>query len=465
MKNRLLASVALAAAIGLGASTANAGTFTALVAPAGTYAAEGISASTAVTAPTVVYNMGVGRAISQNFTVIVDFPAADLLVCGTPPVLTGSAGFTVTLKRCSAAQVAFDVTVTAATIPGATLTLTGIVFSATNLNVAGNTITETWSLKDPGETSFIDNVGTVQITVATSLNTITIANPGAIDTGTTTDVNNANGPLFGFVVQNDDTAFNAKATLTLNNNTLLANKPDNSGPFDFTATAGTASVSISDTAGFSGLATNQFCLDVDNDAVLCEVGEVLAVTGSGPATLTIPAASFPAVGTSRAAKSTFQATGAVSLGTGRSFSLSGTVNPAVGAQHAFSGANNSPYWTWTANATVLQSPWMSTFNASGYVNRFFLMNTGAVAVGFTATCLVEAGNTSTAGTTSGTIPGNGIVALNASSVCTFSGASRGAVQFVINSPAAAIKGTFQQQTPQAQVTDKPLQRVYAGPTF
>src|SRR5262249_9551202 len=159
------------------------------------------------------------------------------------------------------------------------------------------------------------------------------------------------------------------------------------------------------------------------------------VPAGGPATLSIPGASFPAVGTSRTMKSTFQATGSTSLGTGRSFSLSGTINPVVGAQHAFSGAFNSPYWTWGANATILQSPWMSTFTAPGYVNRFFLMNTGATTVGFTATCLVEAGNTSTAGTTSGSIPGNGTVLLTATSICTFSGASRGAVQFVINSPA------------------------------
>jgi len=65
-----------------------------------------------------------GGSLEPQIHAETDFPAADLLVCGTPPVLTGSAGFTVTLKRCSAAQVAFDVTVTAATIPGATLTLT-----------------------------------------------------------------------------------------------------------------------------------------------------------------------------------------------------------------------------------------------------------------------------------------------------------------------------------------------------
>ena len=465
MNRKLFASVALAATIGLGAITANAGSFTALVPPAGTYAAEALTAATPLTAPTVVYVMGVPRATSQNFTVIITTPAIDIITCGGgAPTLTGSAGFTVTLKRCGPNEVAFDVTVTAPTVVGATLTLTTFTLASHNLNVAGNSILTTWSIKDPGETSFIDNAGPLTFTVATSLNTVNVS-AVALDTLTVTDVNCPAGPLFCFLpvvpalTVLDDTTFIARAGLLLSNNPTSAKTPGGVTAFDFTTTGGSVTVSIADTAGFGGLAAGGFCLDVNNDAVLCGAGEVMTVPAGGPATLTIAAAAFPAVGTTRAMTSSFTASGTTSLGTGRSFTLTGTVTPAVGLAHPVV-AGFSPYWTWSANATVLQSPWMSTFTAPGYTNRFFLMNTGAVTVGFTATCIVEAGNTSTLGTTSGAIPGGGTVMLNATSVCAFSGTSRGAVIFVINSPAGNIKGTFQQVTPQNQVTDKALERPY-----
>ena len=486
MNRKLFASVALAAAIGLGASTANAGSISA-PAVATSYAAEALTAATVVTMPTITYTMGVARAAGANFTVLFDFPVADTLSCAPAPTLTSSqANYTVSLKRCGGvgtggtgiAPLAYDVVVTAAGgIVGDTFTITngaaGMKFTPQNLNVAGNSVTLVVAIKDPGETSQIDNAASLSKVIATSLNAVNVFGP-AKDVATVVDVNNGAGPLFGFVANATpppDTITTAAAFLTLSNNSTSAVLPDGITVYDFKVGGGTAVVTVTDTSAFSGLAASPaFCLDLDlTGPGTCNTAAEIGVVAAASATFTIPAASFgvgPAPLTQPTATS-FKASGTTSLGTGRSFSVAGTITPTVGSAHGLAdpAAANGNFWTWGANATVLQSPWMSTFTASGYTNRFFLMNTAGAAVGWTATCLVEAGNTSTAGTTSGTIPAGGIATIPASSVCTFSGASRGAVIFVINAPAAAIKGTFQQVTPQAQVTDKPLERVYLLGTF
>ena len=488
MNRKLFASVALAATIGLGASTANAGSISA-PAVATSYAAEALTAATVVTMPTITYTMGVARAAGANFTVLFDFPVADALSCAPAPTLTSSqANYTVSLKRCGGvgtggtgiSPLAYDVVVTtpsAGGVVGDTFTITngaaGMKFTPQNLNVAGNSVTLVVAIKDPGETSQIDNAASLSKVIATSLNAVNVFGP-AKDVATVVDVNNGAGPLFGFVANATpppDTITTAAAFLTLSNNSTSAVLPDGITVYDFKVGGGTAVVTVTDTSAFSGLAASPaFCLDLDlTGPGTCNTAAEIGVVAAATATFTIPAASFgvgPAPLTQPTATS-FKASGTTSLGTGRSFSVAGTITPTVGSAHGLAdpAAANGNFWTWGANATVLQSPWMSTFTAPGYTNRFFLMNTAGAAVGWTATCLVEAGNTSTAGTTSGTIPAGGIATIPASSVCTFSGASRGAVIFVINAPAAAIKGTFQQVTPQAQVTDKPLERVYLLGTF
>ena len=329
------------------------------------------------------------------------------------------------------------------------------------------------AIKDPGETSQIDNAATLTKVIATSIQAVNVFGP-AKDVATIVDVNNGAGPLFGFVAGGAapaDTITTAAAFLSLNNNTTSAVNPDGVTVYDFKVGGGTAVVTVTDTSGFSGIgASPAFCLDLDlTGSGTCNTAAEIGVLAGSTETFTIPAASF-GVGASpftQATPASFKAIGSTSLGTGRSFSVSGTITPTVGLAHGLADptGNNSNFWTWAANATVLQSPWMSTFVAPGYTNRVILMNTAGAPVGFTATCFVEAGNTSTAGTTSGTIPAGGIVVIATTSLCTFSGATRGAIQAVINAPAAAIKGTVQQVTPTGVITDKAMERVYLLGTF
>ena len=191
------------------------------------YATEGLTAPAAITLPAVVYTLGVSRAVGQNFTFIVTPSAGSLdpTTCTGSPggVWIGSAGLTTATKRASATECALDVTVTAATAVGATITGTGIKFTATPLATAGSSITFNVALKDPGETSFIDNSGSVTRVVATGINAINIY-AWESDTRTITNVNDPNGPLRGFIAtaggacapSDNDSITTAKAWWRLN---------------------------------------------------------------------------------------------------------------------------------------------------------------------------------------------------------------------------------------------------------
>ena len=93
------------------------------------------------------------------------------------------------------------------------------------------------------------------------------------------------------------------------------------------------------------------------------------------------------------------------------------------------------------NGAQLITPWMTT--APGFISRVVLTNSSSAAATFTVAVKGEAGNTVTPVTASGTVPGNGMLIVNATDLATTSGASRFAATFTFASPRANIDGAYQ----------------------
>ena len=460
-KQNLLLQTAVAAALAGMYGTAFAGSISSPAADssATVYAAEALTSSTVVTTPSITYTMGVNRAIGQDFTIVFTPSAGSTLVPGNCLAANftaaglGSAGVTFSTKRASASECAIQVGVTSATDTTTTITsigagtagVQGLVLATHPLATAGSSVSYTVNLWDLGETARIDNSGPLTRVVGTSINAINVY-AAASDIATVADVNNGNGPLKGFLANSTapaDTASVAAANLTFSNNPTSAKTADGSTVFDFAATAGTVTVALTDaSSSFSGLATGKLCLDKDNDATYCEAGEVFpAAVGSTATLATIPSSAFSAAPSAATRAISFQADGTTSLGTSRTIAVAGSVTPTVGSAHAFAdtATKNATAWVWSANAIELWTPYFST--APGWISRFVFQNTGA-AVGYTATCAAEVGNTVVAGTAiAGTLTA-GQTVLQAADVCTFSGASRGSVRFIINAPVGAIHGSY-----------------------
>jgi len=446
MKKFTVKATALAIASVCG-SAAFAGSITTPVndAAAVVYAAEALLSTTDLTVPSIVYTMGVARTTAQDFTVILTpsagatFTTAGCLAA--LPTIGGAGAATVSQKRSSASECAYEVDVTTAFTTATTLTFANLVFDTHGLNVAGGNASVTVALKDLGETAFIDNSGTLTRKVATSVQAVNIY-AAAADTATTADVNATGGPLTGFVAGGAapaDTAIIAKANLTFDNNSANAKAADGTTNFDFAATAGTAAVTLTGTT--SGLKTDSFCIDLDADATLCETGEKFTATATAATLTGIASTTFPAQGATATRLVSFEADGTTQLGTSRSFAVSGTITPAVGAAEALAdtASKNATWWTWTANASQLMTPYLST-NAQ-YVTRFSLLNTGSTDVGYSVTCYTENGSTATNGAT-GTLKASKTTVVAAADACSFSGAPRGAVMFTINAPINTVKGVY-----------------------
>jgi len=463
-KRNLILQAAVAAALVSAFGGAYAGAITSPVndAAATKYAAEALTSSTAVTTPDVVYTMGVARTTAQDFTMIFTPSAGATL---TPAnclganftVAGGGAAATISTKRASATECAVEVDVTTAFTTATTITssaggTSALVLATHPLATAGSSVSYTVALKDLGETAYIDNTGTLTRVVATSLNAVNVY-AAASDTDTTADVNAVAGPLKGFEAGGAapaDTAAVAAAYLTIDNNSVGAKIADGATAFDFKTTTGTLTISLTDAnKAFSGLKANKLCVDLNSvGASACGAGEIFTVTGS-TGTITTPAANagatvtqIPATGATNTVWATFENDTTTALGTSRTIAVTGTVNPAVGAAHAFAdtASKNATAWVWDANAIELWSPYFST--ASGWISRFVFQNTGTASVGYSATCLAETGNTVIPGAavTGTLVPGMTVV--NAADVCTFSGNTRGNVRFIINAPAGNIHGTY-----------------------
>jgi len=468
MKNFSQKALVAAAVAACGVS-AHAGTVAA--ASVRTYAVEALTSTTAVTVDTISYTMGVARASSQGFTVILRQPSGSTtsLVCpAAPTVGTNAAGAAiVTVKRSSATECAYDVdlnTNSTNVAVGNTINFTGVGLNSHGLAVVGGSESLNIALYDTGETARVDNSADKTFTVANSAAAVTLG--AAADTATSADVgyNSGNSPLFGFIAGGDDTATNAVATFNIGINSTLVNAAGNAVT---NAVIGNVVVTVS--GDFSGLVTTF------NAAAGNSVVTVAGPNASTPAvTYTAGGASSTAVFTV-AGGSNLNAAGTAtnvsvklvtaatqSLGTSRTFGVSGVVNPAIGAQRTLTG--NSSWWTWTANAIELRSPFFNNDNSTGNLTRFFFQNTGAAA-SYSAACQAESGVTVTYGTAKTGTLGAGLTAVNAADICTFSTGKRGSITFTINSSIGKVKGVYQQAVNGSSTAYIALDRPFGTNTY
>lgn len=426
------------------------------------YAVEGLVNTTDVTSPAIVYTMGVARTVAQDFTIIMTPSAGATFTAGTcaaslPTLGAGAGAFTATIKRASTTECAYEVDVTTATDTTTTLAFAAPVFDSHTLATAGNTASITLNLWDLGETARIDNSSALSRVVAVSGNALTLT--ATADTGTVADVNHANGPLFGFVAANDDTAGIAKASFVVGNNSGAApfKLPDGVTNWDFNLHGTSIAVTVAG-SNFTGLAATT---PVKLIGTAPAVTKTMTTTASTATSSILPADMVGGVG-NYTYSVTMEAAGNTSLGTSRVFGVSGVGDVATGADVTLAG--NGSWWTWSANAIQLISPYFS--NDGSHVTRFVILNTGATAATYSTTCYAETGNTMTAGAGASGSLVSGTNVITASDVCTFSGAPRGSMVFTINAPAGNIKGTYNQYNTTSGATSfGPMERPNAGSTF
>lgn len=475
-------AVALASVCG---SAAFAGSIT-LPAATTKYAVQSLIGTTDVTLPTVRYQMGVARTTAQDFTVIIkptagaSFTAASC-TAGLPTITLGGAAtgaFTATIKRASTSECAYEIDVTTAfSAPSGadvvSLNFAGLVLDSHTLNVAGNTAGITVGLWDLGETARIDNSTDLTATTAESGNALTLT--ATQDTATVADVNATGGPLFGFLANGTapaDTATVASARFVLGNNvggTWLL--PDGATAWDFNLHGTGINVTIAGT-NFTGLhATTPVTVTVPAGAA------PTVTTGASTATFTLLPANITGGNVNHNIDVNMTAAGNASLGTSRTFGVSAVADVQTGADLALAG--NATWWVWSANAIQLSTAFSTTDSGAGLIRRFFFQNTGTSAATYTATCAPESaaardsfigssGNAAVTAVAGDRASGSlfaGQTVIDASRICTLTGASRTTVTFTINAPAANIKGVFMTAPNGGTPAFIALERPYAGSTY
>jgi len=98
--------------------------------------------------------------------------------------------------------------------------------------------------------------------------------------------------------------------------------------------------------------------------------------------------------------------------------------------------------TSNASPTILMMPWFST--SPGYSSKFFLLNRGATSAPYSVSVMTEPGNVATLVKTTGVIPANSQISIDASTIVSkFSGPTRGAATFTIQAPNSQIDGIYQ----------------------
>ncbi len=458
MKSFSLKLLAVAAASACG-TAAMAGS---LAVTPSKYAVEAITNSSAVTLPAAVLTIGVDRTTAQDFTVVIKpkagstFSAAS---CTTAiPVVAGTGAATVSVKRASTAECAYEVDVTTAFVNNAAnLTFTGLVLASHGLGTVGATETIAVGVWDLGETARIDNSADLTNTVGQTYVGVTMT--ATQDTDTTTNVDDTRGPLFGFVASGADTVDAAEANFALNiNGSLLTN-----AGVQFTNAALT-NVTFTVAGDFDGVSTNfagQSAVTVNAAAMTVTT----AGTGaSATASFTATSAQLNATGAT-AGNVSLKTLGTKSLGTSRTYGISASVNPALAGVPDMTVTGNASWWVWGANAMELRSAFFNNDTTNGNITRFFFQNTGADA-SYTATCYSDdAAKTVTYGTAKTGTLRTGQTTITAADVCTFSAGQRGAITFTINGPAANVKGVYQQAINGVTAGYLALERPYAGKTY
>lgn len=461
MKKFTLKALTLAAASICG-TAAIAGSISAPAtdAAATKYAVEALVNTTDITLPAITYTMGVTRTPAQDFTIIYKPSAgAAFAACPTAPAAftiagTGAATVVVSNKRSGPTECAYEVDVGTDAVTGTdlttTITINGLVLTSHTLATAGNSASVSLGLWELSEYARIDNTGDLSRTVAVSGNALKLS--VTQDTETTTNVNDAAGPLYGFVVDGNDAQYTARASYTVDNNSADAYMiPDGVTPWDFALHGTKLTVSVA--GNFQGL-------DTDGYTVSGPLGAKTATVAAGVAKVDFVPADFTMGTGLYSVLNHFTATGTESLGTARTFGVSALADVVTGADETLGGGSAS-WWVWDANASQLMTPYFTTNGL--FLSRFFFLNTGSTSVGYTAQCYSETGNAITYGTAkTGTLSASGQTAVNAKDVCSFAGNTRGAVIFTINAPIESVKGSYQAVDPVSlnnSVT--PLVRPYA----
>lgn len=469
MKSFTIKALAVAAASVCGsavvAGTASSSNFT--------YATEGVTASTAITLQPVTYTMGVSRTSAQDFTIVIKPQSGSTLdpsVCDSakpaPVGLNLINDFTVSLKRSSASECAYEVDITNANGSNNSLaiTFTGLKLATHGLATAS---TEKLSvgLWDQGESARIDNSADVLVTVANSAAAISVGSYK--NTLTVADVNHASGPLYGFTGETSDpaaaqdTADIAKAQFFILNNPNGYKIATGARAFDIQNLNDVTKVTVTVAGDFDGAALTNGAVTGFTVTNPASAAEAVTMNGTASATFTLAAGDFVA-SANQTVLTSFTSAKNKSLGTSRSFSVTAVVDNTIGADTTVS---NSNYWEWTANAIELRSAFFNNDMSGGNFTRFFFQNVGAAA-GYSAACQSDdAANTVTYGAAkTGTLRA-GQTAINASDICTFSGGKRGSITFTINAPAKNVKGVYQQAVNGLSAGYIALERPYAGSTY
>lgn len=426
------------------------------------FALEAILNTTPVTVPNVVLTIGVGRTAAQDFTVVVKPSTAKFNgTCEVPTYSNGggAGAATISVKRASATECAYEVDVTTDFNAGnGILTFANLVMVNHSLATEGNTESINTGVWDLGETARIDNSDGLVNVVAKSWRAVTLT--ASQDTGTQTDVNfnSGNQPLFGFLAQNGDSTTVAEANFTVGVNGTTTN----AGGTAFNAHVDVTKISFTVTGDFDGLSTH--FNGGTNSSVMVNGALINSAAVSG-STL-----SFNAAGTA------FNATGnttlnvalktlaSKSLGTSRTFGVSAVVDPSLTGVADQSLAGNANWWVWSANGIELRSAFFNNDRAAGNLTRFFFQNTGAAA-SYTATCYAESGVTVIDGTAKTGTLAAGTTAIWADEICTFSSGKRGSITFTINTAANKVKGVYQQAVNGTAAGYIPLERPYAAGTY
>lgn len=202
----------------------------------------------------------------------------------------------------------------------------------------------------------------------------------APDTNTKTDVNHANGPLFGFVNAGDDTPTIAKATFVVSNNVPAGSAtaavcPDAATTFDMNITTATCGAYVStnalqfkltDSREFAALAPSGLTLTAGPSTVPF-------VTNGDTATVSVTpvVANFATVGSATNVVVSYTATNTASLGAERLIGFAAKVD---GQGQAFDFSNNQ-WWSWGNNGTILKFPAIN--QSAQTANYVELLNTSS----------------------------------------------------------------------------------------
>lgn len=444
LKKKLIAAVLMAAMAITGAGTASAGKLTV---SHNLYAVEAFCPKTTINLGDIIYTMGITRLPDQAFEIRYELPAGVKFVaplpdpvCDAPPAVitlkTGGVGFN---------YAGYDVSPSFGNIPvGSTITWNPTIENVSLPFAAGNMLILTVTLRDHIDTHTIDNTPVNGI-IATGAYAADFWNSATGTVGVMTDTTTIDGgylvPLAGFVVQNDDTALIAAATVQIKN-TMPGVKDPKEPANDYVLTANDkVTVTIEDPTSFLGLSKNGLWWDLNGNSS-ADNGEIFTVS-KDKATLTLPGDND---GFGNDHKLYYKVDGTTIL-TERILKISGKVSY-CGATKEHNLTGNAVWWTWECpRGLVLQAPFVQI--PPGWHGRYVLTNDCNIDASYKVHYLSEAGVGMVATPNSpadrGTIAHNSTLVINAQDFVTVNaGASpRGTAIFTIDAPSACVQGLYQ----------------------